>query len=131
MRLQHLSHKTERVYVSYMRDFILFHDKRHPQKMDVDEIQQYLTYLAVRKNVAASTQNVAFNAILFLYKQVLEINLPLIDGVLRAKKPKHLPVVFTPTVLQRTCSKINTTFAPFRNFPDPKTCERHRFIRTF
>ena len=99
MRLQHLSHKTERVYVSYMRDFILFHDKRHPQKMDVDEIQQYLTYLAVRKNVAASTQNVAFNAILFLYKQVLEINLPLIDGVLSAKKPKHLPVVFAPTVL--------------------------------
>ena len=65
--------------------------------MGADEIRQYLIYLAVGKNVAASTQNVAFNAISFLYKQVLEINLPLIDGVLRAKKPKHLPVVFTPT----------------------------------
>ena len=72
MRLRHLSHKTERVYVSYIREFILFHDKRHPKEMGVDKIRKYLTHLAVEKNVAASTQNVAFNAILFLYKQVLE-----------------------------------------------------------
>ena len=76
MRLRHLSHKTERAYVSYIREFILFHDKRHPKDMGVDEIRKYLTHLAVEKNVAASTQNVAFNAISFLYKQVLEINLP-------------------------------------------------------
>ena len=109
MRLRHLSHKTERAYVSYIRDFILFHDKRHPQEMGVDEIRRYLTHLAVEKNVAASTQNVAFNAILFLYKQVLEINLPLIDGVLRAKKPKHLPVVFTPAEAKSIIAELEGT----------------------
>ena len=87
MRMLHLSHKTERAYVSDIRDFILFHDKRHPKDIGVGEIRDYLTHLAVDKNVAASTQNVAFNAILFLYKQVLAIQLPIIDGVLRAKKP--------------------------------------------
>lgn len=70
MRLRHLSHKTERAYISYIKEFILFHNKRHPKEMGVDEIRQFLTYLAVKKNVAASTQNVNFNAILFLYKQV-------------------------------------------------------------
>lgn len=70
MRLRHLSHKTERAYISYTKEFILFHNKRHPKEMGVDEIRQFLTYLAVKKNVAASTQNVNFNAILFLYKQV-------------------------------------------------------------
>lgn len=96
IRLKHMSHKTERAYVAYIRDYILFHGKRHPKEMGVDEIRTYLTHLAVDKNVAASTQNVAFNAILFLYKQVLGIELPLIDGVLRAKRPARLPSVFTP-----------------------------------
>lgn len=109
MRLRHLSHKTERAYVSYIREFILFHDKKHPNEMGVDEIRQYLTHLAVEKNVAASTQNVAFNAILFLYKQVLEINLPLIAGVLRAKKPKHLPTVFTPTQAKAIINELTGT----------------------
>lgn len=63
--------------------------------MEVKEIRDYLTYLAVEKNVSASTQNVAFNALIFLYKQVLQIDLPLIQGVLRAKKPQRLPVVFS------------------------------------
>lgn len=109
MRLRHLSHKTERAYVSYIREFILFHDKRHPEEMGVDEIRQYLTYLAVEKNVAASTQNVAFNAILFLYKQVLEIELPIIDGVLRAKKPQCLPAVFTPNEAKAVIAEIEGT----------------------
>lgn len=68
MRMRHMSHKTERSYVAYMRDYILFHNKRHPKEMGVEEIRDYLSYLAVEKNVAASTQNVAFNALLFLYK---------------------------------------------------------------
>ncbi len=95
MRVRHLSHKTERAYVGYIRDFILFHGKRHPAEMGAREIRDYLTHLAVEKNVAASTQNVAFNAILFLYKQVLQIELPIIEGVLRAKRPARLPSVFT------------------------------------
>lgn len=85
MRLKHLSHKTERAYVAYIREYILFHNKRHPADMGANEIGDYLTHLAVEKNVAASTQNVAFNALLFLYKQVLGIELPYIEGVFRAK----------------------------------------------
>lgn len=79
IRLKHMSNKTERAYVGYIREFILFHGKRHPREMGVDEIREYLSYLAVEKNVAASTQNVALNAILFLYKKVLEIELAIID----------------------------------------------------
>lgn len=97
MRLKHLSYKTERAYVGYIRKYILFHNKKHPKEMGVDEIRDYLTHLAVEKNVAASTQNVAFNALLFLYKQVLGIDLPIIEGVLRAKRPLRLPSVFTPS----------------------------------
>lgn len=109
MRLRHLSHKTERAYVSYIREYILFHDKKHPKEMGVNEIREYLTHLAVEKNVAASTQNVAFNAILFLYKQVLEIDLPLIDGVLRAKKPQRLPAVFTPNEAKSIIAELEGT----------------------
>ena len=96
MRLKHLSFKTERAYVGYIREYILFNNKKHPKDMGVDEIRDYLTHLAVAKKVAASTQNVAFNAIIFLYKQVLGIELPLIEGVLRARRPTRLPSVFTP-----------------------------------
>ena len=78
VRLRHMSHKTELAYVSYARDYILIHKKRHPREMGVDEIRDYLTHLAVERRVAASTQNVAFNALLFLYKQVLGIELPVI-----------------------------------------------------
>ncbi len=86
MRLKHLSHKTERAYVAYIREYILFHNKRHPADMGANKITDYLTHPAVEKRVAASTQNVAFNALLFLYRQVLKIELPYIEGVFRAKK---------------------------------------------
>ena len=109
MRMRHLSHKTERAYVSYIREYILFHNKKHPKEMGVNEIREYLTYLAVKKNVAASTRNVAFNALLFLYKQVLGINLPLIDGVLRAKKPQRLPAVFTPNEAKSIIAELEGT----------------------
>ena len=62
MRMRHMSHKTERAYVSYIREFILFHDKRHPKNMGVSEIRAFLTHMAVEKNVAAATQNQAFAA---------------------------------------------------------------------
>ncbi len=109
MRVRHLSHKTERAYVSYIREYILFHGKKHPKDLGVDEIREYLTYLAVVKNVAASTQNVAFNALIFLYKQVLQIELPLIQGVLRAKKPERLPVVFSPDEARKIIAEIKGT----------------------
>ena len=109
MRVRHLSLKTERAYVYYIREYILFHDKRHPLEMGVAEIRDYLTYLAVERKVAASTQNVALNAILFLYKQVLEIQLPLVEGVLRAKKPQRLPVVFTPHEAKSIIAELSET----------------------
>jgi len=95
IRLRHMSHKTERAYVNYARDYILFHKKRHPREMGADEIREYLTHLAVDKNVAASTQNVAFNALLFLYKQVMGIELPPIEGVLRARRPAQRKILAT------------------------------------
>ena len=92
IRLRHMSYKTERAHVAYIRDYILFHGKRHPSQMGVDEIRSYLTHLAVDKNVAASTQSVAFNALLFLYRQVMGIELPAIEEVLRAKvSPGYRP----------------------------------------
>ena len=109
MRVRHLSHKTERAYVGYIREYILFHGKKHPREMGVDEIRDYLTYLAVEKNVAASTQNVAFNALIFLYKQVLQIELPLIQGVLRAKKPERMPVVFSPDEARKIIAELKGT----------------------
>ncbi len=109
MRMRHMSHKTERAYVGYARDYILFHKKRHPREMGSEEIRDYLTYLAVEKNVAASTQNVAFNALIFLYRQVLEIELPPILNVLRAKRPARLPSVFTKAEAQAVIAELEGT----------------------
>jgi len=109
MRLKHLSYKTERAYVSYIREYILFHNKRHPRDMGADEIRDFLTYLAVDRNVAASTQNVAFNALLFLYKQVLGIDFPIIEGAMRAKRPSRLPTVFTAAEAKSIIAELEGT----------------------
>lgn len=109
MRVRHLSHKTERAYVGYIREYILFHGKKHPKDLGVGEIREYLTHLAVEKNVAASTQNVAFNALIFLYKQVLQIELPPIQGVLRAKKSERLPVVFSSDEAREIIGELKGT----------------------
>jgi integron integrase len=89
------SHRTEKTYVQWIRRFILFHGKRHPREMGAAEVEAYLTHLAVKRQVSASTQNQALSAILFLYRQVLEIELPWMENIVRAKRPKHLPVVLT------------------------------------
>ncbi|MFN2596628.1 MAG: phage integrase N-terminal SAM-like domain-containing protein [Pyrinomonadaceae bacterium] len=94
-RLKHLSPKTEKSYVHYIRDFILFHGKRHPREMGSPEVRDYLTHLAVAKQVAASTQNIALSAILFLYRDVLGLSPPQLEGVERARRPARLPTVFT------------------------------------
>jgi len=73
VRVRHLSCRTEQAYVDWIRKFILFHSKRHPNEMDETYVSEFLTYLAVKKKVAASTQNQAFNAIIFLYRNVLNI----------------------------------------------------------
>jgi integron integrase len=94
-RAKHLSNRTEDTYHNFIKRFILFHNKRHPNEMGAAEITEFLTDLAVNGKVSASTQNQAFFSLLFLYRDVLRINLPNIEGVIRAKRPEHLPVVFT------------------------------------
>ncbi len=94
MRRKHMALSTEKSYISWMRRYILFHNKRHPKDMAESEIEAFLTSLAIDGNVAASTQNQAFNAILFLYREVLDIELGEIDSF-RADEPDRLPVVCT------------------------------------
>jgi len=95
LRARHMSRRTEEAYVAWIRRFIFFHDKRHPAEMGAPEVTKFLTSLAVDGQVAASTQNQALSALLFLYKDVLEIDLPWLDGIVRAKRPERLPVVLT------------------------------------
>jgi integron integrase len=90
-----LARRTEEAYVGWVRRFILANDKRHPADMGAAEIESFLTGLAVHGNVSASTQNQALSALLFLYKQVLGVELPWLDGISRARKPQRLPVVLT------------------------------------
>lgn len=96
IRVRHYSIRTEDAYIGWIRRFILYHDKRHPKDMGEAEVGAFLSHLAVQGNVAASTQNQALNALVFLYKIVLERPLQSIGGVVRAKKPQKLPVVLTP-----------------------------------
>jgi len=95
LRVKHYSIRTEQTYVDWIRRYILFHRKRHPNEMSENEITEFLTHLAVEKRVAASTQNQAFSALLFLYQQVLDRKLDFIDHVQRVTRPAKLPVVFT------------------------------------
>jgi integron integrase len=96
IRVRHYSIRTEEAYIGWIKRFILFHGKRHPKDMGEVEVGAFLSHLAVQRNVAASTQNQALNALVFLYKAVLERPLQEIGGVVRAKKPQKLPVVLTP-----------------------------------
>lgn len=89
-RARHLSHKTEDVYHNFIKRFMLFHNKRHPKDMSAKEISAFLTGLAVTGKLSTSTQNQAFFSILHLYRDVLRINLPQIEGVIRAKSYEHL-----------------------------------------
>jgi integron integrase len=104
IRLRHYSLSTERSYIYYIVDYIRFHNKKHPSELDASHIREYLTHLAVTMNVAASTQNVALSALLFLYKEVLHSHLPLIDDVVRAKRSKRLPTVFTRSEVNKILS---------------------------
>ena len=95
LRVKHYSIRTEQAYVDWIRRYILFHHKRHPNEMGEGQITEFLTHLAVEKQVAASTQNQAFAALLFLYQKVLNRKLDFIDNVQRVTRPAKLPVVFT------------------------------------
>ena len=95
LRARHYSRRTEKAYVHWIKRYIFFHGKRHPAEMGAAEVTAFLTALAVRDRVAASTQNQALNALLFLYREILGVELPWLDGLVRAKRPQHLPTVLT------------------------------------
>ena len=91
VRLRHYSIRTERTYVDWIRRYIVFHGKRHPRELDGEHVTAFLSALANEGKVAAATQNQALAAILFLYREVLATELPWLEGVVRAKRPRHLP----------------------------------------
>ena len=109
-RLKHMAISTEQSYTYYIKNFILFHNKRHPREMGVEEIRTYLTYLAVEKHVAPSTQNIALNALLFLYRQVLHLEIPDIDHIERAKRHKRIPIVFSKSEVKRIFEHIDEDY---------------------
>lgn len=106
IRVRHYSRRTEDTYVHWIRRFILFQAKRHPREMGEREVTAFLTYLAVEKHVAASTQNQALAAILFLYQKVLEIKLDWLEDVVRARRPKRLPVVLSRDEVARLLNTL-------------------------
>ena len=113
IRTKHYSIKTERIYVFWVRHFVRFHGKRHPLDMGKQEVEAFLSHLANAKHVAASTQNQALAALLFLYKEALEIKLPWLDGIVRAKRPKRLPVVLTKAEVDDLLARADGTVGLF------------------
>lgn len=109
IRLKHYSIRTEQAYVDWIKRYILHFDKQHPKDLGAVEVEQFLTHLAVVGKVAASTQNQAKSALLFLYKEVLGLALPWLDDVERAKAPKRLPVVLTQQEVQAVLSRLDGT----------------------
>jgi integron integrase len=95
LRVKHYSLRTEQVYVGWIWRFVLANDKRHPREMGATEVEAFLSHLAVAGKVSASTQNQALSALLFLYRDVLGVDLPWLEGVVRAKRPARLPTVLS------------------------------------
>ena len=107
IRARHYSRRTEKAYIGWVKRYIFFHGKRHPAEMGAAEVSQFLTALAVDRQVAASTQNQAMNALVFLYRVVLEHDLPWLDDVVRARRPRHVPVVFTRDEVRRVVAHLD------------------------
>lgn len=109
IRIKHYSIRTEHAYLQWIRRYIHFHRKRHPRELGADALSAFLSDLAVRGNVSASTQNQALNAILFMYRDVLKIELPWIQDVQRAKRPQRLPVVLTRDEVKSVLAQLEGT----------------------
>jgi integron integrase len=107
IRIKHYSYRTEQTYKDWIKRYILFHNKRHPKDMGAEEIQAFITHLAVEKKVSASTQNQALSAILFLYRHVLQVEINLPSDLIRAEKSKTLPVVLTHQEAMLVISKMS------------------------
>lgn len=111
VRFLHYSRKTEVAYVHWIKRFIFFNNKRHPKDMGEVEISSFLSYLANRENVAASTQNQALSAIVFLYKQVLRMDVDTLPEFQYANRPKRLPVVLTQLETKRVFQHLNEPYS--------------------
>jgi len=110
IQTKHYSIRTENQYLQWIRRFILFHGKRHPRDMGAPDVEAFLSHLAVSRNVAASTQNQALSALLFLYREVLGIDLPWLDNVIRAKRPQRLPVVLSRDEVRAVLDRMSGVY---------------------
>ena len=109
IRTKHYSYSTEKTYLHWAKRFILFHGKRHPAEMGAPEVEAFLSALATERNVSASTQNQAMHAILFLYRDVLHVTLPWLDGITRARVSKRLPSVLTQQEMAAMLAHVSGT----------------------
>ncbi|HEY2465051.1 MAG TPA: integron integrase [Steroidobacteraceae bacterium] len=109
MRTRHFAYRTEKAYLHWIRRYVKFHKRKHPREMGAAEIESFLSHLAVESHVSASTQNQALQALLFLYQRVLEINLPSLDHVTRARRPKRLPVVLSVAEVHAVLAQLDGT----------------------
>jgi integron integrase len=109
LRVKHYSLRTEDAYLHWARRFIYFHGKRHPREMGGLEVEAFLSHLATEGRVASSTQNQALAALLFLYREVLQKELPWMDGMVRAKRPARVPVVLTEGEVRALLGQLDGT----------------------
>jgi hypothetical protein len=105
VRYLHYSLRTEEAYVYWARRFIRFHDLRHPRTLGAPEVERFLSYLATQKNVSASTHKQALAGILFLYRQVLDVDLPWMQEIGRPRTREHIPVVLSRSKLPGSCTR--------------------------
>jgi integron integrase len=109
IRTRHLSLRTEQAYIQWVRRYVTFHNRKHPRDLGAAGVEQFLTHLAVDRKVSAATQNQALQALLFLYRHVLGIDLPWLDNVTRASRPQRLPVVLTRPEVQSLLAELHGT----------------------
>jgi integron integrase len=110
IRKRHYSYRTEKQYVGWVRRYIHFHHLRHPAELDASHVEGFLSFLATKRNVAAATQAQALAALLFLYKHVLNVNLPWLANVTRARRPKRLPVVLSRVEVRAILSRLSDPY---------------------
>ena len=115
MRTRHFAYRTEQAYLYWIRRYVEFHNRKHPREMGSREVEAFLTHLAVDDHLSASTQNQALQALLFLYRQVLEIDLPWLENVTRARRPKRLPVVLTVAEVRSVLAQLDGAAWLFAN----------------
>jgi len=110
IRVRHYSYRTEQQYVAWIRRFIIFNGRRHPRELGGADVEAFLSHLATERHVASATQAQALAAVLFLYKHVLSVDLPWLGNVIRARRPKRLPIVLTRTEVRRVLSELDGQF---------------------